>query len=245
MKQTQITITPEIMDLVIPAQKHYPRMPNTGELDQIQDATNNLLLALHWVVKLDWSAKHKIPASRKVAEALKPLGIYLHQTFLLCAAVHARQNALPDRLNYRDAGEWFALIVKGMGDEIVGTVLAESEPAQSTYKNDEKRSQLRKVAKNPRLVESGQNPLKKNHYLVALSDLIDAAIALGAESSHFKNYELKPFLATWKAALKEMDSTRWQRQYIVDGQLHRQLSNSRGSLNLSAKKKRISGKLAT
>ncbi len=222
-------------------------MPNVGELDQIEHATNNLMLGMHWVVKLDWSARHKIPASRKVANTLKPLGLYLHQTFLLCAAVHARQGALPSRLNYSDAGEWFALIVKGMADEIVGTALAplEGESEQAAYKGDEKRSQLRTLMENPRCVERGENPIKKNHYLVALSDLFDGAIALSTESSRFKDNDLKPFLAAWTNALKEMDSPRWQRQYVVDGQLHRQLSGSKGSMNVSAKKKVISEKLAT
>lgn len=248
MKETALTITPEIINTIIPRDKIFPRVPNLGEIHQIESASNNLALGLHWVVKLDWSHKHKLPASRKAAQALKPLGQYLHQIFLLAAAVHARQQALPDPLRYSNAGEWFTLICKGKFDEIVGETLLpqpESKPIDSTYNGDEKRCRLRGLMENPRAVEQGENLLKSNPYLVALSDLIDAAIALSNESPQFKNQYLKPFTQAWRGALKEMESERWQRQFVKDGQLHQQRSKSKGTINLTAKKKREAEKLTT
>jgi hypothetical protein len=211
-----------------------PKTPTPVELLLFQRGVNELIIGLHWVIKLDWDKKHKIPANRDLAATLKPFGEYLHQSFLLCEAVHARQKSLPYQLpGYTDASDWFLSIFK----EKIGAVFFEacnsetlenSKNEVATYDGHEKRRYIRTILENPRLVEKNINPFKKFFWLSHLSNLLDAAIFLSKESSNFKEKHLLPFTKSWRKALQNMERPEWQRQFTKDDKLYQQYSKGKG-----------------
>ncbi|HEY9653664.1 MAG TPA: hypothetical protein V6C95_23585 [Coleofasciculaceae cyanobacterium] len=229
-------ITKETVQITFPIviTKTLPRIPTPTESKQIQRAVDMLLIGLHWVIKLDWDKKHKIPTSKEVAITLKPLGEYLYQTFLLCSAVQARQNLLPSQLpNYDDASEWFMSIfvekIQSLFSEVFDPIISDhKEKPIITYDGHEKRRIVRDILEYPRLVEKGIKPFKQTPDLSNLSTLLDAAILMAKESSQFKNNYLKPFTKSWRELLRDMETDKWQREFIKDGKLCQQYSKGKG-----------------
>lgn len=228
---TQLNL--DILQGIFPSKTVLPKAPTAAQSQQIQRSLEHLALGIHWTIKLDWDSKHKIPANRKTTVAIKPFGEYLHQTFLLCAAVHSRQATLPQKLPYSDAGEWFRLICQDKAVELILRILYPSDQGNEetvvVHNGEIKRKLLRQLADNPRLIEKGINPVKLNTILLNLSALIDASIYLSKKSPEFKRNSLKPWLNSWKNTLSAMESSEWQRLFIEDDKLKQQRSGSKGS----------------
>lgn len=232
---TQLNL--DILQGIFPSKTVLPKAPTTAQSQQIQRSLEHLALGIHWTIKLDWDSKHKIPANRKTTAAIKPFGEYLHQTFLLCAAVHSRQATLPQKLPYSDAGEWFRLICQDKAVESILSILYPSDQGNEktvvVHNGEIKRKLLRQLADNPRGIEKGINPVESNTVLINLSALIDASIYLSKESIDFKKNSLKPWLDSWKNTLAAMESPEWQRLFIEDDKLKQQRSGSKGSKTIN------------
>jgi hypothetical protein len=240
MPETTIQITFPIVVTVT-----LPREPTANELIQIERSVDVLNIGLHWVIKLDWDKKHKIPASREVAKTLQPLGEYLYQSFLLCSAVHTRQKALLWQLpSYTDASDWFMSIfvekIKAIFSEMFDLIILDpNKKPIPTYDGHEKHRLVRETLEYPKCVEKGVNPFRGNPDLSNLSTLLDAAIFMAKESPQFKPKYLRPFTTSWRKLLRDMETDKWQRVFQKDGKLCQQYSKGKGIKVLNRRTQKV------
>lgn len=67
---------------------------------------SNRLYFIHWVIKLRFNSKYKLPMKREVINYSKPFGVLYAEIFKGCERLHSFTNG-----QYRNAAHWFGLIM--------------------------------------------------------------------------------------------------------------------------------------
>lgn len=225
-------------------QKYYacvPYEPNLGQRQHIQTHVLVWKIALIQMLKIEEEIKGKLklPFTPQLVELLKPHAKHLHSIYILCKECHMGQPFLSYELPYKHGFEWLHLIYKELINEGITDVLHPSTQSSSADRkklldNGEiKRHTLRELNDNCTMVANYENPFRENPGLHNLSSLLDAAILLAESRPSFNNRYFKPYIKSWRAMLKSMESPRFTRHFVKEGELHCQSGSGRRVRNIT------------
>lgn len=219
----------------------FPRKPSEGEFVAVYIRLYTWEIALHWLIKSEWQKKHKIPAPRASANALKPKGKRLIWLFKLCERCHSFQQELDSgQVPYKHAAFWFDSIFAEIKASEVNHVFYPEEEAPPR-REDKKESALHSERAAYQMLKEFYNPLasQASTYPAAFA-LYEAAIALARHSDAFNDEFFVPYVRAWSAEITQLDKPACGRLFVEDGQAYLQTGRGRQRqpLSLSPKVKK-------
>lgn len=199
-------------------------IPDEPLRDQISLNEEIYTIALHWLLKKKWRSKHKIPASRKVANAVEPLGEFLFRLLNLCSECHV---LAPRRLG--DAAEIFQKAVQEMKQGNLEEILSPDQ------KGDGKKKHCKTTFEEIKILKSNQNPYEvcRSPHTYRLTE-IALQLANQEVNDLFIKKVWKPFLKAYSGWNRELDrNPDWGYITIKAGKLFIKEGKGRGSTRLS------------
>jgi hypothetical protein len=174
-------------------------------------------VTLHWVFKLKWFSKHKIPYSRKLTNVCKPFGELVFRYLELCIQCHAMKpiGSIP----YGNASDWFVKLVR---ETQLNAFFSNDSPGK-VQRLKERRKQLD-------LLKEGENPFSSESY-PHLHRLIEACRSL-LISDQFENDYWKPFLKAYSAWITMFESKDWTTSYEEDEKFYIRMGQGKGRLRV-------------
>jgi hypothetical protein len=182
----------------------------TNGCSKFQDTLTEVhwVFGLHYVFKLKWDSKHKIPVKLKPASqrAFKLWGEYLYAVLEMCVECHAATAA---GVPYANAAEWFQKVALEMKtSDLKAIYFAKKGLKRKTV--DQQRGLL-KALKN---YENPGDPKTHPHTFA----LVEAAITLAERSDVFRKKYWKPFTTAAAQLLENIEaSSSWQTVFEKDG----------------------------
>jgi hypothetical protein len=168
-------------------------------------------IVFHWVFKLKWASKHRIPGKRKVAEGWKPLGEVMAALLGLCERCYAIKGS---KLPYRNAYEWWAAIV--LESKYAGVVSALSSPGG---KDSLTKAMWQEVGKL-RAYENPYDPGKEPHIFALMAIAVDLAQKRkqpGADLDVFRKECWKPLLDASTKWINTLRDNEEFKAFAIDG----------------------------
>lgn len=222
-----------------------PRKPSEGELALIWYRVYAWEIALHWVIKKEWNAKHKIPAKRSLAKIFEPKGEFLRQMLLLCERCHAMQEAVPINIRYPNAAHWFCLVFWELIIDEMVTALILSEQPEPTSNNTahsfgqnpahrKKRNQIQAEMHEVMQLQVNYKALVEEDKESAVFLLFQVATALAQKSNVFCTRYWKPFLNAWKAQIRIKSTSQWGLVVRENNRVYVQTGKGKAKRNLPA-----------
>lgn len=233
----------------------FPHKPTEGEVALILMRVRAWEIALHWVIKLEWNTKHKIPAPLSIVRGYKPKGAFLRNILRLCERCHTMQEALPPgAVPYPHAAYWFGLVFWDlMLNEIGSTFTLQEQEEQEREEQERIRQQIKleqernldlelkkqktfrkkETTLQERMVETMglqvhyKNPLTEDSGMKATFCLFQAATALAQQSDVFRTGYWQPFLNSYKAETSAMSGKEWGRVTIENGKAYMQVGKGK------------------
>ncbi len=214
-----------------------------------------ICIGLHWLIKLEWNTKHKIPYPRKIWKDFKPYGLYLQQLLRLCNAVFNNKIFIPnDCIPYSNGLDWFISIANESVNSLykyLDDLIEQTNQIHDKY--DRKRALLNIHYENIRNLKDDESPfVNENGFSInkPYTLLIESAIAIKnhRHNNKFSTDYYKPYLQAYKDWVDNYKASQWQRLYYEDGSLRLQLSSKkhggRGSIAIPTVKNSVSRSLA-
>ena len=174
-------------------------------------------VTLHWVFKLKWCSKHKIPYSRELANVCKPYGVLIFRYLELCIQCHAIPTIASAR--YKNASDWFVKLVR---ETQLNAFFSDDSPGK-VQRLKERRKQLD-------LLKEGGNPFSSASS-PHLHRLIEACRPL-LMSDRFDEDYWKPFLKAYSAWITMYESKEWTTSYEEDGKFYIRAGRGKGRQRL-------------
>ena len=228
--KTKKAVLGEVLDMSIPL----PEKLSEDKLPGIFGGqAEHWLIAFEWLIKLEWDKYHKMPYPKLVRDSLKPQGLLLMHYFKLCERCHAFQDMFPKPLPYRNASQWFGIILKQL---IAVAVLEAARPYKvAVYNSNEKEATLSIERKALALMKAGENPFWHPdfpHRAFHGSDiriLIQCCLYLAQDPfSPFSNKYWKPFLKQYSAWIAEMKKPHWSLPVVKNGNVYLRSGRGKG-----------------
>ena len=192
---------------------------------QINDAIRLAItwnITLHWVVKLKWDSKHKIPYPAKVKRVIEPFGKLIYRYLELCIQCHS---CLPlGQTRYENAAMWFWKIVR---ESQRNTIFRESNIGKTETLNQ------RRATVNAFVDLT--NPIPKQDAPYEW-DLIETAIKVVNLSDRFETEYWTPFIRDYRSWNTAVDGTDWGATYQEVDKLYVQAEQGKGRLLLDFQK---------
>lgn len=199
-----------------------------GELALATIRVHNWKIALHWLIKWEWSKKHKIPGKRTIAKALESKGRFLQQIFYLCERCHTLQDEVPVDISYRHAAYWFGIVYWEMIMHEIYTVF-ETEKLKKGNKKEFVLSERRIEAQ---MLKERKNPLREcspeSDPMQATNKLMVSGIALANKSDTFAEKYWEPFVKAYTADNTRLDQADFGRAFIEQDKAYIQDGRGRG-----------------
>lgn len=191
-------------------------LPDNPERQLMNMWTLSQEVALHWLVKLEWLPRHRIPFRRPLTLDLKPEGQMLHALYRLCVETHA---LVGNQVDYTHAAQWFWCCFQ---ERLKAGCWEIQNPGLN---KEETLAALRSLTA---IARDYQDPFEGIPGMVAHSDLLrlSGSLAERLEGFYFKSY--RPFLQAWTAVHSAKDSSAFVRYFIEDGKLYRRVGNGKG-----------------
>jgi hypothetical protein len=210
----KIFMNKQHQDLVLASLSNSAVIPYTkASLPVINEISDYWCLGLNWVIRLEWDSNFKVCSDKKLAEALKPRGLFLQSLFLLC------ERCASYGYGNDNASVWFQKCLL----ELVELEAESLFNPPKVYHKNIKESLLDLDRKKLQYLKKFENPYGKP----TLKSLINCAVALAEESDIFRKNHYKNFLTAYKNHIEELNSSRWGIGYI-DGQLKHWVQGGRG-----------------
>ena len=176
-------------------------------------------VTLHWVFKLKWCSKHKIPYSRGLTNACKPYGELIFCYLELCIQCHAIS---PIGSIYGNASDWFVKLVR---ETQLNAFFCDTSPGK-VKRLIERRKQFD-------LLKEGKNPFSRK-FLPHLHRLIEACLPL-LKSDMFEEEYWTPFLRAFSAWNTMYESNQWTTSYQKDEKIYIRTGRGGGRRRLCLK----------
>lgn len=144
-------------------------------------------ITIHWVVKLKWSSKHKIPGGQAHARSAKPVGEMYFRLLELCIQCQGLMGH--KATGYPDAADWFSEIwLDDTHSQLVGRVVL-----LLGVEGGRKDDYLAGLRQTVRALRDDQNPFDPEA-LPHLHRLVECAIRLAGSSDEFRKNYWKPYI---------------------------------------------------
>ena len=189
--------------------------PNKAQKDDAIRVVFLYNLALHWVVKLKWDKRYKIPYPRKVAEIMKPFGNLLYRYAELCIQCHGFLTPNP----YPTSASWFGNLIR---ESQVNTIFKPHSPSKTKTLKD--RRQTINI-----IVDAG-NPISKQDAPHEWQ-LIETSLKFDRGTNFDKDF-LKPFIQAYRGWLTTTDSGEWSAVFDLEDELYTRLGKGKGKTKL-------------
>lgn len=185
----------------------------------------NWQMVAHWVFKLKWSSKHRLPAKRNEAKNWKPFGEMILATLELCIQCYAIKGK---ELPYDNAYQWWSAIALES---------KYSELMSATQGKDVLVNKMRKELAMLRYYKNPYNRKEGPHIFELISTatkLAERNTESGVDLDIFRKEYWSPFLGAYK---RLVDAFRANHELQVvkqsnDGTLWRQAGRGKGKVNL-------------
>jgi hypothetical protein len=182
----------------------------TNKCSRFQDALTEVhwIFGLHYVFKLKWDSKHKIPVKLKPAAQRGFIlwGDYLYAVLELCVQCHAFAfTSVP----YANAAEWFQKVALEM----------KTSDLKAIYfaKKGLKRKSVDQQRKLLKALKEYENPGDSITHPHAFA-LVEAAITLAERSDVFRKKYWNAFKTAYAKLLEDIESSSsWQTVFEKDG----------------------------
>lgn len=195
-----------------------------GYLAAFNTIKKHWCIANEWVVKSLWYSKHKINASKKLKDALKPRGDLLIKTFQLCERCHAWQSQLDFEIPYKNAGEWFTTVELEFFGLELETLIEKANPINGNIK----RGLIEVDRKRLRKLKEWENPYE-NTNAQSINLLVKSALIYAQNSDQFVETHWKPFIKAYADNLNDLTKNPvWGVGYIKDGKYFIQGGRGKG-----------------
>lgn len=250
----------------------FPRQPTEGEMSLILLRVRAWEIALHWVIKMEWNTKHKIPAPSSIVKLYKPKGDSLRHILLMCERCHTMPELLPSgTVPYPHAAYWFGLVFW----ELIMNEIASAFTLQERENQERIKQQLKVDPNNQALLKLEhqktfrkketvlqertdevmllqvryENPLTEDSGMIATFRLMEAATTLAQTSDVFRVKYWKPFLNSYKKETAAMSKQDWGRATLdpEDNKAYVQVGQGKNRQKISVPEgweKMISGMLS-
>lgn len=156
-------------------------------------------MMLHWVVKLKWDKKYKIPGKQSYVRAVKPWGQFSYCLLELCIQCHAGMGY--KAAGYPDAAVWFRYVWL----DCVKTDVVRTMRLILPVKDDKtvRLAEMRQEASVLRNDENPYDPIQQPH----LHHLIKCSLKL-ARLPNFEKQYWKPYIRALTTCATQMHSNR-------------------------------------
>ncbi len=177
-------------------------------------------VALHWVFKLKWYSKHKIPYNRRLVKVCKPYGELVFRCLELCIQCHA---AYPvGSFPYGNASDWFEQLIR----EAQLYAFSHNDSPGKVQRLKERRRQYD-------LLKEGKNPFSSKS-LPHLHRLIAACLPLLSSDRFDKDY-WTPYLKAFSAWNTMFESKEWTTYCEQEGKSYIRMGQGKGLQRLYLK----------
>jgi hypothetical protein len=230
--QMQSKIPPPWIDFIPPLleqQKALPYVVRAAKYYAIGRNIYNIQIALHWVIKLEWDSRYKIPEKRVVIEATKPIGVWLQSILHLCEKAHSASVLGGQATRYLNAANWFSAIVQEIWAFGIASFFAEIlypvadteiEQRQRAISRDKKRLEIRLLHNTCSRIKALEKPVRYplaqfaqfqdlDTTDLALGDLLAKAIDLAERSDQFRKQTFTPCVRAMRTMIDAFDSPKY------------------------------------
>jgi hypothetical protein len=191
-------------------------------------------VSLHWLIRLEWNSRYKIPVKRSLAKVVEPTGRWLQTILHLCEKVFTICGLGGISMRYTRVEQLFYEIIQNLFFVGKQMVLANLYPVQSVdiamvgKSNHKKRSELQILHHSCSLMKAREIPPNRN---LAFFDLVatSAQIAESPSMDRFRIEYYQPFVSATRAMLDSMDSPGYKSFFEQDGELYEQLGKGKHS----------------
>lgn len=200
---------------------------NSAQKALLQQTSEELILGMWWVIKLEWNSKFKFPLPKKVKSKnvlkarTKPCGEWLQSVLHLAEKTITFSDFGSTDIGYASAAYWFHCIVKELAvtgglSAVLPSLYPTSEPTELARLTGP--GELNKEASIYRLHDacSQMKALDRPCGSGNLATLVRYGSQVAKKNDQFKKGAWNNFLKATRAYVKQMGTPEYQAAYIVE-----------------------------
>lgn len=185
--------------------------------------------AIHWVIRLKWNSKHKVPGRRAFVTEVKPTGEWLKTLLNLCMEAQTLLGLANRTVRFNDAAEWFTAIIQELlylgKQTVIVNLYPPANPDAAMQKVQASPAKKRSEIDLLNAACSGFKDLSRPTDGVgklAFADLVSTAKLLAEENDLFRKQVYMPFCAALRAMIAAMSGAKFASLGFEDGQTFEQ-----------------------